>query len=190
MQNRLNHSDEKTRDKELISIGLRGRKLRSLVHISLENLGKLLFVDRRTLSKFEAGEGFSDYTVLQMSRFYAMTISQFTNVELPYMNAVEFREMLIEYHRIDRPEYTELLERPMTFPEVIEFKIANSEYLDEPRTVGEITSWVEREEIFKITNENVSRDLEAAFHLNLIDRKKHNGRNFSYFNIKQPPADS
>ena len=168
---------------ELINIGKRAKKLRSLLFITQEDLAKALNINRKTLSKLESGMGFSDYTILKLSRFFGMNISEFTNYDLPYLESDAFKTKLIDLHE-DNPEYIKLIKKPFSLAAIIEFKLSNSEFMAEPRRVKEIKEWIEELKIIKLSNENISEYLKAAVDQKLIKKHREKGNKRDYFYSK------
>lgn len=166
------------KDKE--QLGKRISKLREILSITQSQLGKSLGISKGTIAAMESGKSFTGDYLLAVVHFFSMSLSEFSKFDQPLPDELELRNRIKKYHEKNNSSTYKILDEPPNLKSLIEFRLAKSEFLKTPRTVKEITDFLQTEYNITFKSSVVSQALINAIDFDLLHRVSNGKRNYLY----------
>lgn len=162
-------------------IGLRIRKLRDSLSLTQKQLAEQIGVSVGTVRAIETGDGFTGDYLLALAHFFGMELSELVDYHAEIPNEEELRDHMAAYHLQYQSDIDEsLLNHPPNLKHLVTTRLAQSEFLQQPRKVKEIQKFIEAQYELKYSSSALSQALINAVKAGVLQRVKTGLKNYGY----------
>lgn len=168
-------------------IGQRIRRLRVALNLTQKELAEQVHVSVGTIRAIETGEGFTGDYLLAIAHFFGMELSELVDYHAEVPDEADLREHMAAYHLHYQSDLDEnLLHHPPNLKHLVNARLSQSSFMQEPRKVREIMRYIEAQYNLKYSSSALSQALINAVKAGVLQRVKTGLKNYGYQAVPGP----
>lgn len=174
MQNYIQDQKEKT--------GIRLTRILSILELESSQFAKLTNLAANTILNIEKGKGFNSNTLLTISFYTGLSLSELLNFDSFEIKENELKKTF--WKNIENYNYTKYLnyqKTSTTINDVIQKLINETTFFSTPKKTGEVKKKIKKDYSLDLTSSSISQALSDLVKNGILKKEKLSLRNYVYF---------